>query len=351
MNAKMKRHADLWEKIIDLENIRFAHKQARRGKSFYQEVKMVNANEDEMLTKIQKSLIDKTFTTSKYEIEDRFDGRKIRTIHKLPYYPDRIVQHALIQVVGPIWRKGFIRDTFQSIPGRGTNDARKRMTKAIKSVNCPKYYFKFDIKKYYPSVNNKLLKEVVRKKIKCVDTLWLLDDIIDSIDGLPIGNYTSQDLGNVFLSEFDWWAKQDLNIKYYFRYCDDVIVLHNNKKALGKIKDAMFSKLNNIGLSVKPNWHISNIDKQGVDFVGYVFRPSHVRLRRTIADKFKKKGLEISKNWRSMSDTKIMNGIMSYWGWIKPVNAKNLWRSVVTTKILNILDLLPYKSNPARKTT
>jgi RNA-directed DNA polymerase len=351
MNAKMKRYGNLWEKIIDLENLRFAHHEARRGKSFYKEVKMVNANEDEMIKKIQQSLINKTFTTSKYEIEDRFDGRKIRTIHKLPYYPDRIVQHALIQVVGPIWRKSFIRDTFQSIPGRGTNDARKRLSKVVKSLDWPKYYFKFDIKKYYPSVNNNLLKKCVRLKIKCPDTLWLLDNIIDSIEGLPIGNYTSQDLGNLFLNSFDWWAKQELRAKYYFRYCDDIVVLHNDKKELHNIKNKMFDRLFSMGLVVKPNWHISEIEKQGIDFVGYVFRNSHIRLRRTIADKFKKKGLTIEKQWKKLSETKICNGIMSYWGWIKPVNAKNLWRSVVNTKILNILDTMFCKNNPARKTT
>ena len=100
-------------------------------------------------------LLNKTFTTSAYDVEDRFDGRKMRTIYKLPYYPDRIVQHAMLNIVGPILVKTFIRDTFQSIQGRGTHDAARRVKKLVRSENCPKYALKIDVRKYYPSANHK----------------------------------------------------------------------------------------------------------------------------------------------------------------------------------------------------
>lgn len=345
----MKRRGNLWQKIVDSANIKAAHIAARRGKGFYSEVKMVNENMDEMLEQIRLSLVNKTFTTSRYEVEERFDGRKMRTIHKLPYYPDRIVQHALIQVVGPIWRAGFIRDTFQSIPGRGTNDARRRVTKAILK-DKPKYALKIDIKKYYPSVNNELLKVIVRRKIKCKDTLWLIDNIIDSTEGLPIGNYTSQDLGNLYLSDFDWSIKHQ-GVKHYYRYCDDIVVMLDSKEKLHNIKIDIVNRLEILGLSVKPNWQIFKIQSQGLDFVGYVFRTSHILLRKGIATKFKRKALKIARYWKVMSETKIVNGIMAYWGWIKPVNAKNLWRSAVTINILRIMDMMPLKRNPARYTT
>jgi RNA-directed DNA polymerase len=162
----MKRHGNLWDKVIDLENIKFAHRQARRGKSYYKEVKMVDADIDRYANQIRDMLVNKTFTTSPYEIEDRFDGRKMRTIYKLPYYPDRIVQHALLNIIGPILVNSFIRDSFQSITGRGTHDASKRIKKLVRSENCPRYALKVDIHKYYPSVNNNLMKQAVRKKNK-----------------------------------------------------------------------------------------------------------------------------------------------------------------------------------------
>lgn len=344
----MKRHGNLWHRIVEPDNIKAAHIAARRGKGFYSEVKMVNENMDEMLEQIRLSLVNKRFTTSPYEVEERFDGRKVRTIHKLPYFPDRIVQHALIQVVGPIWRSSFIRDTFQSIPGRGTDDARRRVTKTIRN-DSPKYALKMDIKKYYPSVNNDKLKQVVRKKIKCKDTLWLIDNIIDSTQGLPIGNYTSQDLGNLYLCDFDWVLKHQ-GIKHYYRYCDDIVIMSNSKEQLHKLKEEMVERLAMLDLTIKPTWQVFDIEKQGLDFVGFVFRPSHILLRRGIATKFKRKVLEISTNWRKMTATKIVNGLMAYWGWIKHVNAKNLWRFAVTINILRIMDMMPFKRNPARYT-
>jgi hypothetical protein len=345
----MKRHGNLWESIVNPINIKAAHIAARRGKGHYSEVKMVNEKMDELLEQVRLSLVNKTFTTSPYEVEERFDGRKMRTIHKLPYYPDRIVQHALIQVVGSIWRSSFIRDTFQSIPTRGTDDARRRVTKAIRRDN-PKYALKMDIKKYYPSVQNDLLKQIVRRKIKCQDTLWLIDNIIDSTQGLPIGNYTSQDLGNLYLCDFDWVMKHQ-GIKHYYRYCDDIVVMSDSKEQLHKLRVEMFERLSVLGLSIKPTWQVFDVQAQGLDFVGFVFRPSHILLRKGIATKFKRKGRDIVRYWQTMPPTKIVNGLMAYWGWIKHVNAKNLWRFVVNIKILRIMDMMPFKRNPARYTT
>ena len=114
----MKRHGNLWEKIIDYDNLIIAHRNARRGKLYYTEVKEVDAFEDEFIKYLQYLLISKKFNTSHYEVSERFDGRKTRTIYKLPYYPDRIVQHALLQICEPIWKPTFIRDTFQSSTGR-----------------------------------------------------------------------------------------------------------------------------------------------------------------------------------------------------------------------------------------
>jgi RNA-directed DNA polymerase len=241
----MKRYGNLWKDIVDLENIKFAHKQARRGKSFYTEVKMVDGDIDKYCKEIWAMLVNKTFTTSPYEIEERHDGRKMRTIYKLPYYPDRIVQHALLSVVGPILVNSFIRDTFQSITRRGTADAAKRIKRLVRSKDCPRYALKIDVHKYYPSVNNNLMKQAIRKKIKCADTLWLFDDIIDSIEGLPIGNYTSQHLGNLYLNDFDWWIKQELKPKGYFRYCDDIVVFADGCR-VGKNKANNKAKLEHL---------------------------------------------------------------------------------------------------------
>lgn len=346
----MKRQKNLFDRITSYENLVLAHHQARKGKSHYREVKYVNANQKELLLKLQESLINKTFTTSKYQIEEIFDGRKNRTIYKLPYYPDRIVQHALTNVCENFWIKSYIRDTFQSIPSRGTNDARKRVKQAIKNQHN-QYALKFDIEKYYPNVNNDILKKIVRKKIKCKNTLWLIDNIIDSSKGIPIGNYTSQHFGNLYLTEFDWWVKQKLKVKKYYRYCDDIIVIGSSSNYCHNIKKEMFKKLNEeYNLTIKKNWQVFSIDDRGLDFVGYGFKPTQIKLRSSIAKKFKNKSKTIKLTHKTMSRPQIVSGYMSYWGWIKHCNAKSLWKKETDSRMVKIFNNLNLKRNTLART-
>lgn len=321
----MKRHGNLWDKVCDLENIKQAHTNARRGKAFYKEVKMVDEDIDKYCIAIQKSLVNQTFATSPYQVEERFDGRKMRTIHKLPYYPDRIVQHALLNVISHLFVKTYIRDTFQSIVGRGTHDAMRRVKKLIRSPECPRYALKIDIAKYYPTIKNDIMKTVVRRTIKCEPTLWLIDDVIDSTAGLPIGNYTSQHFGNIYLNSIDWRVKQELKPKAYFRYCDDIVFMDDAKSRLLAIKVRVCSWLSDIGLKIKPTWNIYNIARQGLDFVGFVFTPYNTRLRRSIATKFKAVCKKLSKK---IQDPVIdLSRVMAYKGWAQACNGKRLWRS------------------------
>lgn len=327
----MKRAKNLWDQITAPDNIALAHKQARSGKSFYAEVKMVDANPYYYLDIIRSALVAKTFSTSPYDVEDRFDGRKVRTIHKLPYFPDRIVQHALINVIGPILVRGFIRDTFQSISGRGTSDAAKRIKTLVQADASPKYAMKMDVKKYYPSVDNDILKTEVRRKIKCQDTLWLIDDIIDSIRGLPIGNYTSQHFGNLYLSRFDWWMKQHVRPVGYFRYCDDFVVLDTSVERLLDIKQQSEDRLQQLGLTIKPSWSISDITRDGVDFVGYVFRPTSTRLRRTLANGLKAACRRLTRS-RTLPDN-ALSRLMAYKGWVTRANGRQLWRKHISARL------------------
>ncbi len=345
----MKRYGNLWGQITSYDNILAAHRAARKGKFHYKEVKMVNSNEEFYIREIQKLLTEKTFTTSPYEIFDKFDGRKLRTLYKLPYYPDRIVQHAALQVLGPLWSRSFIRDTFQSIPGRGTHDARRRVEKHIRN-QPPKYALKFDIAKYYPNVNNAILKQEIRRKIKCRDTLWLLDNIIDSSTGIPIGNYTSQYFGNVYLARFDWWVKQELKPRGYFRYCDDVILLSDSASQCHEMRKTCFAKLETeYALQIKPNWQVFPVEDRGLDFVGFVFRSDGIRLRKGIARNLKAKTAKIRRGERALHPHKVVNGLGSYWGWCKHVNAKRLWFRLVDHVIRDRVAAAKERLKDARK--
>lgn len=304
----MKRYGYLFEKIIDIDNIRLAHKNARKGKTHYDEVREIDENECMYMKKLQDMLISGEFTTSEYEIYTKNDRGKERTIYKLPYFPDRIVHHTIMQVLEPIWKKSMIANTFQSIKGRGPHKAIKKLKKDLLYTEGM-YYVKIDINKFYPSINNNKLKEVVRQKIKCGKTLELLDDIIDSCEGVPIGNYISQYFGNIYLSKLDHQVSRIKGVKYY-RYCDDIVCVSKNKELLWYSTSIIKKYVSEYKLAIKdPILHtVSKVS--GLDYLGYVIYTNRVLLRRKLRD-------------RAMSKIN-RNNSPSYIGWLKHCDCNNL---------------------------
>lgn len=312
MIAEMKRVNGLFKKMVEKNNILMALENAKKGKRHYAEVKKIESNPDKYVHDLQQMLLNKTFKTSNYETLQKVSGGKIREIHKLPFYPDRIVHHCIVQVAQDIWIKSLIRDTYSTIPGRGIHDGVRRVKSAMKDVDNTKYCLKIDINKYYPSVDHNVLKKIVRMKIKDADFLYVLDDIIDSAHGIPIGNYVSQWFGNLYLSYFDHYCKEILRCKYYYRYCDDVVILDTNKEILRdklvKITAYLDQQLN---LKVKSNHQIFPVDSRGIDFLGYRFFHGFTLVRKRIVKMMKRK----LKNPKS---------IPSYWGWLKHADAYRL---------------------------
>ena len=202
------------------------------------------------------------------------DKNKTRTIYKLPYFPDRILHHAILQVLEPIWKKTFIKNTYQSIKGRGVHKAKSDVRKAIKTYDTSNevYYGQIDIQKFYPSIDNNIMLNIVARKIKCKDTLLLLEEIINSTKGLPIGNYISQYLGNLYLTYLDHYVKEQLRIKHYFRYCDDIVIVAESKEAIKHIYSYIEHYLKyELNLKIKSNKQYYALQFRNLDFVGYVF--------------------------------------------------------------------------------
>ena len=317
----MKRYGYLFEKICDIENLKLAHKNARKGKTHYKEVKMVDADIDKYILEIQDMLLNMTFTTSNYKVFTKSDKGKERVIYSLPYYPDRIIQHAIMQILEPIWKPTLIRTTYQSIKGRGIHKAKKDLERDVRKYK-PNYYAKLDIKKFYPSISNSFTKKVIRKKIKDKKLLWLLDDIIDSCEGIPIGNYISQYLGNIVLSGIDHYVKEVMRIKQYYRYCDDIIIASKTKEELHTVISEVKNRLDGIRLSLKSNYQIYKLDVKAIDFVGYRIGIYVTRLRRSIAKSY-------VKSYKNKNYDKIVH---SYKGWVKHCNCSGLENKVVNKR-------------------
>ena len=308
----MKRHihplnnpnCTLWEAICDMENLKLAHQNAKKGKGWYAEVKMVDENPEYYLKLLQEMLLNHTYRTSEYTTFIKQDSGKERVIYKLPYFPDRICQWAILQVIEPILIRNFTDDTYSAIPGRGIHQAFTRIKKAVQNdVPGTQYYLKLDAKKYYPSINHNILKDKYRRLFKDNDLLWLLDEIIDSTPGdtgIPIGNYLSQYSGNFYLSSFDHWLKEVKGVKYYYRYMDDIVILASSKEYLHQLrKDIAEYFHKELKLSVKENWQVFPTFVRGIDFVGYRIFLGYSLLRKTTCKQMKAKMVKIRKKVES----------------------------------------------------
>lgn len=339
----MKRHGNLFCKITDPKNIALAHNLAKRGKSRYAEVQMVNKDPEKYFQEIQESLVNHSFSTSPYATKRIYEPKE-RLIYKLPYYPDRIVHHAVMNVIQPIWDKIFIYDLYSAVPGKGLHRGSYRLRQFLKDTNNTQYCLKFDIQKYYPSVVHEILFDLIKRKIKCSDTLWLLQEIITSVEGtknIPIGNYLSQYFGNIYLNWFDHWIKENLGMQYYIRYCDDGVILSQDKTSLNELKDIMTDYLeNHLELTLNKKTRIFPVDSTGIDFLGYRHFRNYTLLRKSSAARFKKKIYHIEMHHESMNPQSIISSIMSYVGWLKHCDSYHLANKYIyqNLPILEIVD-------------
>lgn len=289
----MKRIGNLYGKIISLDNLRLADEKARKGKTQTYGVRVHDKNREANLLALHEALLTKTFKTSPYEIFTIYEPKE-RLIFRLPYYPDRIVHHAIMNVLEPIWVRTFTHNTFSCVKGRGIEGCARYVDKIIRKYKGkPLFCLKIDITKYYPSINHDVLKQIVRKKIKDKDLLWLIDEIIDSADGVPIGNYLSQYLANLFLCYFMHRVNEVLKIDAA-EYADDIAFFGSSKEELREaFKEIRRILEEELKLKVKRNYQIFPIavnryDKSGraLDYVGYQFFREQKLIRKSIKKNF-----------------------------------------------------------------
>ena len=321
----MKRIGNIYDKICSIENLRLADEKARKGKLRSYGVRRHDRRRDLNIQELHKKLMSGTFVTSKYEIFTlKCDNGKEREIYRLPYYPDRIVHHAIMNVLEPIWVSTFTADTYSCIKNRGIHAAVKKLQRILKSnPQETRYCLKIDVRKFYPNIDHDILKAIVRRKLKDQRLLKLLDSIIDSAPGVPIGNYLSQYFANLYLSYFDHWIKEVLSAKCYFRYADDVVILSASKMQLRAYLVAIQEYLQaELRLEVKGNYQIFPVASRGIDFLGYVFFHSHTLLRKTIKQRFCKKVSKLNKV--DIAEKKYKQKVCSWWGWAKYCDSRHL---------------------------
>ncbi|WP_298220845.1 RNA-directed DNA polymerase [Flavobacterium sp.] len=310
-----------------MDNLILADKKARKGKSKQYGIRLFDKNPEGFLVALREILINQDYHTSEYSTFKVFEPKE-RIVYRLPYYPDRITHHAIMNVLEPIFTGMFTNDTYSCIKGKGIHAAKKSLQKSLLDESSTKYCLKLDIKKFYPSVDHEILKNLLRRKFKDYRLLKLLDEIIDSTDGIPIGNYLSQYFANFYLTGFDHWIKETIGVKYYWRYADDIVICADNKDYLHNL----FFKISqyfdvNLKLIVKNNYQVFpiaksrySLDGRGIDFLGYVFFRDHIMIRKSIKKNFVRKLKRHPKH----------ETIAAYWGWLIHADTKNLQNKLLT---------------------
>ena len=336
------------EMIYDINNLVKAHQNARRGKSFYSEVQMVDSNPAKYLYELQDMEKDGTYKTSEYEAFWKQDGEKLREIFKLPYYPDRIHQWAIIQVIEPVLLRHMTDDTYSAIPGRGTYKAYQKLVKALKTDPVgTRWCLKLDIKKYYPNINKSKLKAKYDRMFKDKRILSMLYEIIDStpgVKGVPIGNYISQYSGNIYLSDFDHRVKEVYHVKHYFRYMDDMVIFDTDKARLHEMRKKISEYLSvELNVELKDNWQVFPLAEnrednhaRPLDFMGFKFYRNHTTLRKSILKHIRRKSARINAKIRTHQNVtwKDASSIVSYMGWITHSDTYHYYFTYIRSNVI-----------------
>lgn len=321
----MKRHGNLWDKIVNKDNLYKAYLKARKGKGWQRKVRVIDKNPDKYIDELYQTLINGEYKTAKYKTKVIFEP-KMRTIYILPFYPDRIVHHAIMNVLEPIWDGLFMNHSYACRKKKGQH---KASTYCMSLVCKYKYVLKCDISKFYPSVNHETLKSIIRHKIKDKKVLELLDAIIDSTGtetNVPIGNYLSQWFGNLYLNEMDKELKHKYRVKAMVRYSDDFLIFSNSKQELHRL-DSIIQEF--LGTKLQMRLSKCNIfpTSQGVDFLGYRHFPQgYILVRKTTAKRIKRrmKGLIWEYKHHRIDKIQALSKIASAEGWMKHATAHNL---------------------------
>ena len=326
-------------KYLTYEKLMEAHIKSRKGKGYRKEIINFNLKQEEYIMWLLEKLKNKTYKHGGYQVF-YIKEPKVRKIEKSRYI-DRVVHRWVVDnFLEPAFVPQFLNTSYACLKNRGMHKACLDLQKAMK--HCmriwDKYYvLKMDIAKYFDNIDKEILLNILERKIKDKDLMWIINEIIYTQKrkkGLEIGNYTSQIFANIYLNEVDRYIKQDLKVKYYFRYMDDSIILVKEKQEakilLEKIK--IFLK-ENLKLELNKKTQIFK-NKQGVNFCGYKINEYRLKIRDKGKRKLKKKikylKEEIKKGKLTSKEAKKY--LAGHLGYIKIANTYNLEHKLFYTE-------------------
>jgi len=338
----MKKFNNNYNDIISTENLLLAWQEFLRGKRNKKDIQEFQLKLMDNIFDLHNDLKNKTYKHGSYKAF-KINDPKPRDIHKTSV-KDRLLHHAIYRILYPYFDKKFIHDSYSCRLKKGTHKAinRFRYFSRIVSKNNTKTCFilKCDIRKFFANIDHQILKNILEKHIEDKNTLWLLNQIIDSFytitkstlslpvgkRGLPLGNLTSQLLVNIYMNEFDQFVKRELKVKYYIRYADDFMVFSYDKLYLENLILKISEFLNNnLKLFLHPNKVFIKTLVSGLDFLGWINFPEHRVLRNSTKKRM----------FRKIQENPKKKVIISYLGMLSHGNGYKLVKSVIDFLILN----------------
>lgn len=312
----MKRHKNLWEKVASLHNLAAAARDALRGKRGKRAGAEFFGKWETEVIALERELQDGRYRPGAYHYFTIHEPKE-RVVAAAPFR-DRVVHHALVRVLEPIFEPRFIEDSYACRPGRGTHAGMRR---ALHFAKHFPFALKCDIRRYFPSIDQGLLRDKIARVVADRRVMELIDLILAShverVDqvwptvgdlfavaerrrGLPIGNLTSQFFANIFLDRFDHFVKQELRVKGYVRYVDDFLLFGESRAQVRNWGQACREFLAGERLEIHPDKYRLIPTADGVDFCGFVVRADgRVRVRSANARRFRRKFLAMRREVRA----------------------------------------------------
>jgi len=347
----VRRLGGIWERVLAFENLLAAHRKARRGKRARPAVARFELDLERNLLDLQQELGGGTYRPGGYRLFEIYD-RKPRRIAAAPYR-DRVVHHALMSLVEPALDRTFIADSYACRVGKGVHGAVERYQGWARRYA---HALKVDVRRYFPSIDHRILKAKLRARIKDPGVLWLFDQIIDSgpdpghgetfvdddlVDlmqrrcGIPIGNLTSQFLGNLYLDDLDHHLEETLRVPAYLRYVDDLILLDDSKSRLWDLRREIDHFLEGERLHLHPHKVQVRPTALGLDVLGYRVFPDYRRLRRDNGYRFRRRLRGLARAYaRGDLDWPAIDASVAAWiGHVRHAESRGLRRAVLRSVV------------------
>ncbi len=339
----MKTFRNLYPLLCTFENLYLAYRAAARGKRGRPEVASFEFDLEDNLFQLQRELGSRTYRPGPYHSFYIRDPKR-RLVSAAPFR-DRVVHHALVRLIEPIFERSFIADSYANRLGKGTHRALDRCQQFARRF---RYVLQCDIRQFFPSIDHAILRSILARKIGDPDVMWLVDRILESgvgvlsdvydmvyfpgddlfavnrLRGLPIGNLTSQFWANCYLNPFDHFVKRELRCKGYLRYVDDMLLFADEKAVLWDWREAVIDRQARLRLTIHESSAHPRPVTEGIPFLGFVVYPTERRLKR-------RKGINYRRRLKGLlaayaaGDIPLDRVDASIQGWINHVRYGETW--------------------------